>query len=191
MMETLRAVFIRDLKIAFRAGGGAGLGVVFFLALITVVPFAVGPDMPLLARIGPAILWIGALLATLLGLDRIFSADREDGSLDVMMLSATPLELIAAAKGAAKVRPNRRSKPPPRPKPRPRRDALAAAEAAIEDAEARHGEALKEIAAREAKLARERKALETKQSRERERLEARRDKAETAYEAAMRRWREG
>ncbi len=101
MMETMRAVFIRDLKIAFRAGGGAGLGVVFFLALITVVPFAVGPDMPLLARIGPAILWIGALLATLLGLDRIFSADREDGSLDVMMLSATPLELIAAAKGAA------------------------------------------------------------------------------------------
>ena len=97
----------------------------------------------------------------------------------------------AAAKGAAKVRPKTRSKPPPRPKPRPRRDALAAAEAAIEDAEARHGEALKEIAAREAKLARERKALETKQSRERERLEAQRDKAETAYEATMRRWREG
>jgi heme exporter protein B len=101
MTDALRAVFVRDLKIAFRAGGGAGLGVVFFLALVTVVPFAVGPDMPLLARIGPAILWIGALLATLLGLDRIFSADREDGSLDVMMLSATPLELIAAAKGAA------------------------------------------------------------------------------------------
>ena len=97
----------------------------------------------------------------------------------------------AVAKGEAKARPKTRSKPPPRPKPRPRRDALAAAEAAIEDAEARHGEALKEIAAREAKLARERKALETKQSRERERLEAQRDKAETAYEAAMRRWREG
>src|SRR5690606_24398618 len=101
MMETLRAVFLRDLKIAFRAGGGAGVGVVFFLSLVTVVPFAVGPDLPLLARIGPAMLWIGALLATLLGLDRIFSADREDGSLDVMMLSATPLELIAAAKGVA------------------------------------------------------------------------------------------
>ena len=101
MMESLSAVFLRDLKIAFRAGGGAGVGVVFFLALVTVVPFAVGPDMPLLGRIGPAMLWIGALLATLLGLDRIFSADREDGSLDVMMLSATPLELIAAAKGAA------------------------------------------------------------------------------------------
>ena len=101
MNEALRAVFLRDLKIAFRAGGGAGLGVVFFLALVTVVPFAIGPDLPLLARIGPAILWIGALLATLLGLDRIFSADREDGSLDVMMFSPAPLELIAAAKGAA------------------------------------------------------------------------------------------
>lgn len=97
----------------------------------------------------------------------------------------------AAAKGKAKARPNTRSKPPPRPKPRPRRDPLAAAEAALEEAEARHGQALKEIADREAKLGRERKALETMQSRERERLEARRDKAETAYEAAMRRWREG
>lgn len=101
MIEAVRAIFLRDLKIAFRIGGGAGIVVVFFLALVTVVPFAVGPELPLLARIGPAILWIGALLATLLGLDRIFSADREDGSLDVMLLSTSPLELIAAAKGAA------------------------------------------------------------------------------------------
>jgi heme exporter protein B len=101
MLETLRAIFLRDLQLAFRAGGGAGIGVVFFLSIVAVVPFGVGPDLPLLARIGSAVLWIGALLATLLGLDRIFAADREDGSLDVMMLSATPLELIAAAKGAA------------------------------------------------------------------------------------------
>ena len=101
MSPALCAVFLRDLKVAFRAGGGAGVGVVFFLSLVTVIPFAVGPDLPLLARIGPAVLWIGALLATLLGLDRIFAADREDGSLDVLMLSATPLELIAAAKGVA------------------------------------------------------------------------------------------
>ncbi len=101
MSAALRAVFLRDLKTAFRSGGGAGVGLIFFLALVTVVPFAVGPDLPLLARIGPAILWIGALLATLLGLDRLFSADREDGSLDVMMLSGVPLEAIAVAKGAA------------------------------------------------------------------------------------------
>ena len=60
----------------------------FVLALIATIPFAVGPDLNLLARIGPAILWIGALLASLLGLDRLFQADREDGSLDLMILSA-------------------------------------------------------------------------------------------------------
>ncbi len=82
----MRALFLRDLKLALRAGGGALTGVIFFLAVIAVVPFGVGPDLNLLARIGPAIIWIGALLAALLGLDRLFQADREDGSLDVMML---------------------------------------------------------------------------------------------------------
>ena len=101
MIEAIRAIFMRDITIAFRVGGGAGIGVMFFLAIVAVVPFAVGPDLPLLGRIGPAILWIGALLATLLGLDRIFSADDEDGSLDLMLLSPVPLELIAVAKGAA------------------------------------------------------------------------------------------
>jgi heme exporter protein B len=101
MSGALRAVFVRDLVIAFRVGGGAGIGVVFFLALVTVIPFAVGPDLPLLARIGPAVLWVGALLASLLGLDRIFSADHDDGSLDLLLLAPVPLELIAAAKGAA------------------------------------------------------------------------------------------
>jgi heme exporter protein B len=101
MIAALRAVFLRDLIVAFRAGGSAGIGVVFFLAMITVVPFAVGPDLPLLTRIGPAMLWIGALLATLLGLDRIFSADHEDGSLDVLLFAPVPFALVAAAKGAA------------------------------------------------------------------------------------------
>jgi heme exporter protein B len=101
MIDALKAVFLRDLLVAFRAGGGAGIGVVFFLAVLVVIPFGVGPDLPLLARIAPAMLWIGALLASLLGLDRIFSADNEDGSLDLLLLSPAPLELIAAAKGAA------------------------------------------------------------------------------------------
>src|SRR5690606_34708260 len=69
-----------------RAGGGAFIGVLFFLAIITAVPFAVGPDLNLLQRLGPAFLWIGALLSSLLGLDRLFQADREDGSLDLMVL---------------------------------------------------------------------------------------------------------
>jgi heme exporter protein B len=82
------ALFLRDLRLGIRAGGGALTGVLFFLAVIATIPFAVGPDLNLLARIGPAILWIGALLASLLGLDRLFQADREDGSLDLLILSA-------------------------------------------------------------------------------------------------------
>jgi heme exporter protein B len=81
------ALFIRDIRLGIRAGGGVLVGVLFFLAVVAVVPFGVGPDLNLLARIGPAILWIGALLASLLGLDRLFQADREDGSLDLLILS--------------------------------------------------------------------------------------------------------
>ncbi len=80
------ALYLRDLRLGFRAGGGALTGVIFFLAVIATIPFGVGPDLNLLARIGPAILWIGALLASLLGLDRLFQADREDGSLDLLVL---------------------------------------------------------------------------------------------------------
>ena len=82
------ALYFRDLHLAFRAGSGALTGVIFFLAVIATIPFGVGPDLTLLARIGPAILWIGALLSCLLGLDRLFQADREDGSLDLLVLSA-------------------------------------------------------------------------------------------------------
>ena len=81
------ALFLRDMRLGIRAGGGALVGVLFFLAVVAVVPFGVGPDLNLLARIGPAILWIGALLAGLLGLDRLFQADREDGSLDLLLLA--------------------------------------------------------------------------------------------------------
>lgn len=80
------ALFLRDIRLNIRAGGGALTGVIFFLAVIATIPFGVGPDLKLLARIGPAILWIGALLSCLLGLDRLFQADREDGSLDLLVL---------------------------------------------------------------------------------------------------------
>src|SRR5690606_13318177 len=80
------SLYLRDLRLSFRAGSGALTGVIFFLAVIATIPFGVGPDLNLLARIGPAILWIGALLASLLGLDRLFQADREDGSLDMLVM---------------------------------------------------------------------------------------------------------
>ncbi len=81
----MSALMSREFRLALRAGTGALTGLLFFLAVIAVIPFGVGPDMKLLARIGPAILWIGALLASLLGLDRLFQIDREDGSLDLMV----------------------------------------------------------------------------------------------------------
>ena len=97
-MSALKALFWRELRIAARIGGGSSVGLVFFLILVTIVPFALGPDMNLLARIGPAMIWIAALLATLLGLDRLFQADEDDGSLDLMMGANTPLELIVLVK---------------------------------------------------------------------------------------------
>ncbi|MCP4315797.1 MAG: heme exporter protein CcmB [Hyphomicrobiales bacterium] len=92
------ALFIRDTRLSIRAGGGALIGVLFFLAVVAVIPFGVGPDLNLLARIGPAILWIGALLAALLGLDRLFQLDREDGSLDIMLMQETPMFLTVLVK---------------------------------------------------------------------------------------------
>jgi heme exporter protein B len=96
--SALGALLRRDLAIGRRIGGAGSLGVVFFLCLVAITPFAVGPDLALLARIGPAILWISALLATLLGLDRLFQADAEDGSLDLILLSEAPLELVVLVK---------------------------------------------------------------------------------------------
>jgi heme exporter protein B len=100
-MSRLSSLFLREWRIARRIGGSGAMGVVFFLILVATYPFAVGPDLNLLSRIGPAILWIAGLLATLLGLDRLFQADSDDGSLDLMMMSETPLELIVFVKCAA------------------------------------------------------------------------------------------
>lgn len=94
----LIALFLRDIRTGRRIGGGTSLGIVFFLILVTLSAFAIGPDLSLLRKIAPALLWISGLLATLLGLDRLFQADHEDGSLDLLLLSRTPLELIVLTK---------------------------------------------------------------------------------------------
>src|SRR5882724_10580101 len=100
-MNTLSALLVRDIRLAMRVGGGAVIGVLFFLIVVTLIPFAIGPDLGLLARIGPAILWLGALLASLLALDRLIAADHEDGSLDLMLMAPVPLELAVAVKALA------------------------------------------------------------------------------------------
>ena len=94
----MMALFLRDLKLSVRAGGGALIGVLFFTTVVAVIPFGVGPDLNLLSRIGPAIVWIGALLSALLGLDRLFQAERDDGSLEFYTGSETPLVLTVLVK---------------------------------------------------------------------------------------------
>jgi heme exporter protein B len=100
-MTALCALIRRDMRFAIRVGGGALIGVLFFLIVVTLTPFAIGPDLALLKRIGPAILWLGALLSSLLALDRLLAADQEDGSLDLILMGETPLELAVAAKALA------------------------------------------------------------------------------------------
>ena len=88
----------RDIKLAFRAGGGFGLGLAFFLIVVVLIPFGVGPEVALLSRIAAGVLWVAALLACLLSLDRLFALDWEDGSLDLLATSPLPLEVVALAK---------------------------------------------------------------------------------------------
>ncbi|WP_298836494.1 heme exporter protein CcmB [uncultured Roseobacter sp.] len=97
----MNALLRRDLALALRAGGGFGLGLAFFLIVTVLVPFGVGPQSDLLARIAPGILWLGALLACLLSLDRLLALDWEDGTLDLLATSPLPLEAALSIKALA------------------------------------------------------------------------------------------
>ncbi|MEL6618860.1 MAG: heme exporter protein CcmB [Pseudomonadota bacterium] len=97
----MRALLRRDLMLALRAGGGFGLGLAFFLIVVVMVPFSVGPQAALLTRIAPGVLWLGALLACLLSLDRLLAVDWEDGALDLLATAPLPLEGVLAVKAAA------------------------------------------------------------------------------------------
>lgn len=95
------ALLVRDLRLALRTGGGFGLGLGFFLIVAVLVPLGVGPDAAVLARIAPGILWVAALLACLLSLDRIFALDYEDGSLDLLATAPIPMEAVVSLKALA------------------------------------------------------------------------------------------
>jgi len=97
----VRALFLRDLRLAVRAGGGFGLALAFFLIVVVLVPFGVGPEAGVLRPIAPGILWVAALLAALLSLDRILALDMEDGALALIATAPVPLEAVALAKAAA------------------------------------------------------------------------------------------
>jgi len=92
------ALLQRDLILAVRAGGGFGLGMVFFLIVVIMVPLGIGPDMELLSKVSVGILWVGALLACVLSLDRIFSLDYDDGTLELLLTSPIPLEAVVTVK---------------------------------------------------------------------------------------------
>ena len=94
-------LLVRDLRLALRAGGGFGLGLAFFLIVVMLVAFGVGPEKEVLSRIAPGILWVGALLACLLSLDRLFALDFEDGSLDLLATAPVPMEGVVFVKALA------------------------------------------------------------------------------------------
>ncbi len=97
-MTSFFALLLRDIRLAVRTGGGAALALAFFASVVTLVPLGVGADLRLLARIAGGVLWVAAVLAALLSLDRLFQADYEDGSLDLIILSPLPPEMTALAK---------------------------------------------------------------------------------------------
>ena len=100
-MSALLNLTLRDLKLAVREGGALGTALGFFLVVVAMLPLGLGPDLNLLSRIAPGILWIALLLAALLSLPRVFEGDYEDGALEVMAAGPLPLEGVAAAKSLA------------------------------------------------------------------------------------------
>jgi heme exporter protein B len=92
------ALLKRDVTLSWREGGAIGVALGFYLVVVAITPLGLGPDLNLLARIAPGILWIALLLAALLSADRIFHNDYEDGALDVLMTGPLPLPLVAAVK---------------------------------------------------------------------------------------------
>ena len=100
-MSPFATLLSRDIKLAARSGGSAALALSFFALVATLVPLGVGADLHLLTRVAGGVLWVAAVLAALLSLDRLFQGDYEDGSLDLIALSPLPLEMTALAKIAA------------------------------------------------------------------------------------------
>lgn len=100
-MTAFVALVRRDLQLATRHGGEAALTLGFFVVAVALFPFGVGPDAVLLAKIAPGIVWVTALLAATVSFDRLFRADLEDGSLEMLALQPLPLELVVLAKALA------------------------------------------------------------------------------------------
>lgn len=101
MIRVCGQIVLRDLRLALRQGLDAFMVLMFFVITVTLFPLGVGPEPNLLARMGPGVIWVAALLSTMLSLDRLFQHDYEDGSLELMLLSPVPLEVLVLAKVVA------------------------------------------------------------------------------------------
>ena len=100
-MKSAWALFRRDVLLTWREGGTIGTALGFYLVVVAIMPLGLGPDLNLLSRIAPGVLWVALLLASLLSADRIFHNDYEDGTLDGLAMGPLPLELVAALKSLA------------------------------------------------------------------------------------------
>jgi len=101
VLNQLSALIRRDLRLALRQGMDSMMAVVFFVMAVVLFPFGVGPELDMLARIAAGVIWVAALLASMLALERLFQTDYEDGSLELLALAPVPLEVVVAAKIAA------------------------------------------------------------------------------------------
>ncbi len=100
-MSTFWAIVARDVRLAVRGGTESVMVLVFFVLAAILFPFGVGPEAEVLRRIGPGVIWVVALLAAMMSLERLFSADHEDGTLDLLATSPAPLEIVFLAKAIA------------------------------------------------------------------------------------------
>lgn len=100
-MKRLFDIIRRDLRLALRQGSDSVMVVTFFVLTVILFPFGIGPEANILERVSPGVLWVTALLASMLSLDRLFQADYEDGSLELLALTPTALELLVIGKVAA------------------------------------------------------------------------------------------
>jgi heme exporter protein B len=98
MWRACKALLVRDVQLVQRQGGGLGAALAFILAVLVLVPISVGPDLALLQRLAPGLMWLSLLLAVLLTADRMFQQDYEDGSLDLMTMAQVPFELVVLMK---------------------------------------------------------------------------------------------
>ncbi|MBN8195812.1 MULTISPECIES: heme exporter protein CcmB [Thalassospira] len=100
-MNGFLAILQRDLRLALRQGADSVMVVAFFIVTTTLFPFGVGPEANILARIASGVIWVSALLAAMLSLERVFQTDYEDGTLELLTLSPVSLELLVLGKVCA------------------------------------------------------------------------------------------